>query len=282
MTETKPSNDSHQLFHAGVQCLVQDSGRRVLLGLRARTAGAGEWSLPGGHVEFAETPIQTAIRELREETGLDGIDPAVLPSFTTYTTDVPYVHVPVMFRSIRGAPVVQQGEVFDDWAFFAVSALPEKIFAPSLLALKLVDIPPVPRDSEPAFVKVDLISLDPSTNRNRGYVLNLVRSQAEYLLYRSWGRRDQPKWQQEQQQFEKFDDALAELRRHISRRMRGGYVLVGATGDVNLQWLESLFPSEMGVRLQSRQLTERLTFDKGFRETFAHEVAQQLSLGSQW
>ena len=33
--------------------------------------GAGTWSFPGGAIDPGETPMQAAIRELREETGID-------------------------------------------------------------------------------------------------------------------------------------------------------------------------------------------------------------------
>lgn len=39
-----------------------------------RSAGCrhpGEWEVPGGHIEPGETPIQAAVREVKEETGLD-------------------------------------------------------------------------------------------------------------------------------------------------------------------------------------------------------------------
>jgi 8-oxo-dGTP diphosphatase len=46
-------------------------GRQVLLIKRAKGALAGLWSLPGGHIEPGETARSTALREVREETGIE-------------------------------------------------------------------------------------------------------------------------------------------------------------------------------------------------------------------
>ncbi|MDX1745166.1 MAG: NUDIX domain-containing protein, partial [Halobacteriales archaeon] len=42
-------------------------GERVLLVDHARL---GRWLQPGGHIEARETPVEAAIREVREETGV--------------------------------------------------------------------------------------------------------------------------------------------------------------------------------------------------------------------
>ncbi|NNE74053.1 MAG: NUDIX domain-containing protein [Acidimicrobiales bacterium] len=46
---------------------------RLLLVQRATDPGAGLWSLPGGRVEAGELMVMATVRELREETGLDGL-----------------------------------------------------------------------------------------------------------------------------------------------------------------------------------------------------------------
>lgn len=55
----------------GVGTLIQNERGEVLLTLRKRAPEAGCWSITGGKVEFMETLAQTAIREAKEETGLD-------------------------------------------------------------------------------------------------------------------------------------------------------------------------------------------------------------------
>ena len=48
-------------------------GTNLLLIRRGRGVGIGHWSIPGGRVEPRETVGEAVVRELREETGLDGL-----------------------------------------------------------------------------------------------------------------------------------------------------------------------------------------------------------------
>ncbi len=52
----------------GVVCL---RGDEVLLIRRGTPPRAGEWSLPGGRIEPGERAVDAALRELREETGVE-------------------------------------------------------------------------------------------------------------------------------------------------------------------------------------------------------------------
>ncbi len=74
---------------AGVVCLRNDE---VLLVRRASGMRQGEWSIPGGKVEYGETVRAAAQRELREETGVDAellalldVVDAIQPARQTHT-----------------------------------------------------------------------------------------------------------------------------------------------------------------------------------------------------
>jgi 8-oxo-dGTP pyrophosphatase MutT (NUDIX family) len=58
---------------------------------------AGQWALPGGRLDGGETPLEAAIREVREELGLDLNPEDVLGWLDDYPTRSGFVITPVVF-----------------------------------------------------------------------------------------------------------------------------------------------------------------------------------------
>jgi len=54
-----------------VAVVLTDSKGQILLVRRKVKPGVGKWCLPGGFMEIGETPQQAAIRELKEEIGVE-------------------------------------------------------------------------------------------------------------------------------------------------------------------------------------------------------------------
>lgn len=108
--------------------------RKVLLGLRTGSHGAGTWAFPGGHLEFGESVEDCARREALEETGL------VLGEMTaaTYTNDIMpaegkhYVTCYVQAVAGPGEPIVLEPHKCVRWEWFDWDdfRLPRPLFLP--------------------------------------------------------------------------------------------------------------------------------------------------------
>jgi 8-oxo-dGTP diphosphatase len=86
---------------------VVEQDDRFLVGLRAADQPLGGlWEFPGGRLEPGETPEEAAVRECREEAG---IDIEVVKRLGRWTHDYPHAQVDLHFFTCR--PVAPQREV---------------------------------------------------------------------------------------------------------------------------------------------------------------------------
>ncbi|MCX7272706.1 MAG: CoA pyrophosphatase [Burkholderiales bacterium] len=56
----------------------------------------GQWALPGGRIDPGETPQQTALREMREEVGLDLDESCVLGRLDDFVTRSGFIMTPIV------------------------------------------------------------------------------------------------------------------------------------------------------------------------------------------
>lgn len=100
-------------------CVVFDSDGRLLLIKRARQPFKGKFALPGGFVEIGETVAAAALRELKEETGIEGEIEALIGVYSDPKRD-PRAHtVSVAFRVRPKSTAVRGGDDAASAAFVA-------------------------------------------------------------------------------------------------------------------------------------------------------------------
>ena len=115
---------------AGVGVFVTNNKGQILLGKRKNSHGAGEWSLPGGHCEKGETSAQSAIRELKEETGMiaETVRPLCWRDHEFDEVDRQYVTLYFLAEKTTGDPVSMEPDKCEKWDWFDIDNLPRPIF----------------------------------------------------------------------------------------------------------------------------------------------------------
>ena len=99
---------------------------KILLVKRKFEPKKGFWSLPAGFVEYDESPKQAAVRETKEETGLDVEIVSLVGVYAGY--DDPRVHVVlIVYKAEKIRGVLSPGDDAVEVGFFSSSKIPENI-----------------------------------------------------------------------------------------------------------------------------------------------------------
>lgn len=112
---------------------------KILLGLRnpdkikasSELQGQGTWTMPGGKVEFMETLIDAAKRELKEETNLEATNLELLCISDDMTDTAHYVTVGFIVNEYTGEEKTMEPETILEWKWFDLNDLPENLYKPS-------------------------------------------------------------------------------------------------------------------------------------------------------
>lgn len=121
----------------------------VLLAQRKKQPDAGLWGFPGGHVEWGETTLDAAVRELREETGVKATAVDYLTNYDlirqddTGKTVTHYLLAGVLCQYVSGTPRVVEEIADVRWVPFEMvttNGLPMSARVADLLRLALTRV----------------------------------------------------------------------------------------------------------------------------------------------
>ena len=115
---------------AVVVIVIKDN--KVLLGRRTSSTGKGTWGLTGGKQEFGETWEQCAMRETKEESGVDICDIEYVTAVDAFMPEHG-AHFAVIFMKAShkaGEPKICEPDKHELWDWHDWDSFPSPLFKP--------------------------------------------------------------------------------------------------------------------------------------------------------
>ena len=123
-----------KIVRVGVGLYIFNEKNQLLLGLRKSAHDGGTWCPPGGHQEYGETSENAAVREAKEETGLDILPENVFLKGVTNdfypSEEKHYITLHYFCRKYSGEPMVMEPNKCEKWQWFDLSDLPANLMLP--------------------------------------------------------------------------------------------------------------------------------------------------------
>lgn len=119
----------------GIGIMIFKDGK-ILLGKRKGSHGSGEYAFPGGYLEHMESFEDCAIRETREEAGIEiqNIRFLFLANVTKYAPKH-FTHIGLIADLKSGEAQVMEPEKLESWDWYDVDNLPTPMFETCVMAI---------------------------------------------------------------------------------------------------------------------------------------------------
>lgn len=123
----------------GLGVIILNNEGQVLIGKR-KGSHAQKYSIPGGHLDSGETFEECSIREIKEETNLDILNPnviAVTNNLDTYKEEGKhYISIVLLVENYSGELKNMEPEKCEEWIWADPKNLPQPHFDASQIAIE--------------------------------------------------------------------------------------------------------------------------------------------------
>jgi len=130
---------SSNIPRVGFGIMILNENNEVLLGLRhndpkkadSELHGEGSWTMPGGKLEFQESLIEGAKREVEEECGLIVKSLEFISVSSDMAPDAHFVTIGFLCREFEGEPEAREPNEIIEWQWYDADGVPGSTFPPS-------------------------------------------------------------------------------------------------------------------------------------------------------
>ena len=119
-----------------VGAILEREGKFLLIKEAHAGIDTGKWNQPAGWIEVGENPLESVVREVKEETGFDFVPTKILGIYSLYRTDLKKHGIKIIFTGKIGEMQSALTEDSSETRWFT----PEEIYAMEPEDLRDLDI----------------------------------------------------------------------------------------------------------------------------------------------